>query len=154
MKNLKNITGFSLMEVIVTAGIISGLTYVTMSGMEFFKTSSKKIENTMHYELMVSSLLTAIRSNLSIQKIDFNPKDFLQKIASKKPEIAQEVLPLAWKDGTFMPVEKCLGCPGRMGYVITPSTVMGGMFDVYVALTHSQIFPNDVKVYNFLVGGI
>lgn len=125
-----NNKGFTLLEVIVTAGIISFIAVAMASGViHFIKLNAKTKISGVTYK-QANNVFENLKSNLRDYQINFNPnpdtKDSMLNVAT---------LPLAWDASTLTTVANCKDCPGRLGYIVQPTTEKG-LYLLTVRMTH------------------
>jgi len=151
MRIFNNSRGMTIVEIMVAFGILGVVFLVITSGVDFI--DDKKKEQAMSYsgEIIISSLIESIRSNIYREKIDPTPEEFLDL---KSVEEVKKQLHLCWtKDGYYQRGNQ--DCPGRMGYTIstlgTGAMTLRGLYKVTVRVSHDTLFPNRIKQYEFIV---
>lgn len=153
MKSLmNNQKGFGLLEVLIGFGILSIGAFIILQGLDFIDDKQNVVNQGAAQESMVSGIVESVRANISMEKIDFEPQDFL---GNTTYDSVHSSLKLCWiKDG-IIPLETYPECPGRMGYVVTPlkigSLELRGLHKVTLRITHKELFPNQFKQYEFIV---
>lgn len=152
MKFIFNNKGFSLVEIIVSLGVLGATVFLGTMALKNISVTEKEVRNDTTLDNTVHSLVGAIRSNILMQKVNFNAQTFLETTSVDK---VKEILPLAWNHSIIVPKEECPDCPGRIGYVVTPpnETIYRGLYQVTIRVTHEQLFPGSYKTYTFLVNG-
>lgn len=152
MKTFINNRGMTLVETIVGFAILGAVFLVVVNGIDFI--DNKKKEQTVSYsgEIIISSLVESIRSNIYREKIDPDPDSFLK--LNSVNDVKQQ-LHLCWtKDGYYPRGNQ--DCPGRMGYSISTlgtggGSIYRGLYKVTIRVTHDTLFPDRVKQYEFIV---
>lgn len=151
MKSFFNNKGATLVETMVGFGILGTVTLVVTSGIDFIDDKKKAQKESYAGEIIISSLVETIRSNIYREKIDPVPEVFL---ANRSVEDVKKQLNLCWTNAGYYPRGN-QNCPGRMGYTIstlgTGATVFRGLYKVTVRVTHDTLFPKRIKQYEFVV---
>jgi prepilin-type N-terminal cleavage/methylation domain-containing protein len=145
---MNNKKGFTLVEVMIAAGILGGILYWFSGGTSFLSTRNKQLEELMIMERHVNSLYENIQSNIDVYQITYDPKEFN---SNTDPTNLNKYLPLAWDMKILTNVNNCMQCPGRMGYVIVPLDGYRGLYKLTIRATHPKVLL--FKDYNFLING-
>lgn len=144
--------GLSLLEVITGFALAGTGALLILNGIDFIQQRKSNIDTSANQDAIVSGLVESIRSNISMEKIDFNPQAFLN---AKDPEDLEPHLKLCWLDNGIIPLEEFPTCNGRMGYVVYPLKIGNleyrGMYRVTIKLIHKTLYPDSVKQYDFIV---
>ena len=153
MKNLiKPAKGFGLIEILMAVSLLGVGAYITLNAVDFINNRRTKVDKSTAMISMISSMLESIRSNITMEKIDFNADEFL---ALSTPEGVKESLRMCWVKDGIIPLEVYPTCPGRIGYVVSPMKTgpmeIRGLYKVTIRLTHDKMFPDTFKQYEFIV---
>lgn len=144
--------GLSLIEVITGFALAGAGALLIMNGIDFLQQKKSNIDTSANQDAIVSGLVESIRSNIMMEKIDFNPQEFL---SAKDVKDLEPHLKLCWMNNGIVPLEEFPTCSGKLGYVVYPLKVgnfeYGGMYKVTIKLTHETLFPGNIKQYDFIV---
>lgn len=154
--SLKNLIcsekGLSLVEVITGFALAGAGAFLILNGLDFLERRKSTIDSSANQEAIVSGLVESIRSNITMEKIDFNPKPFLN---AKEVSALEPYLKLCWLSNDIIPIEVFPTCQGKAGYVVYPLQIGNleykGMYKVTIKLTHESLFPGIIKQYDFIV---
>lgn len=152
MKKLLNQAGMGLLEIMVGISIASVGSFILLNGIDFLTTKKAVVDKNANLENMISGLIGSIRSNIVMEKIDFEPEKFLN---NSTYEAVEKSLKLCWVNDGIIPLEAYPKCPGKLGYVVTTFKVGAmeyrGLYKVTLRMTHSDLFPNQFREYVFIV---
>lgn len=144
--------GIGIIEVMVAVGISGVGLLIIMNGIDFLSSKKTVVDKNATLEFMVSGIIESIRSNISMEKLDFKPHEFLERTNFDEVEAS---LNLCWVKDGMIPRDAYPNCPGKMGYVVTPFRVgsleLRGLYKVTLRLTHAELFPNEYRQYEFVV---
>ncbi|HLT22726.1 MAG TPA: hypothetical protein VKZ84_04755 [Bacteriovoracaceae bacterium] len=144
--------GLSLIEVITGFAIAGSGAFLILNGLDFLERRKSSMDKSANQEAIVSGLVESIRSNIAMEKIDFNPKPFLE---AREIEELLPFLKLCWLDGGTVPLEEFPNCQGKLGYVVYPLKIGNleyrGMYKVTIKITHETLIPGQFKQYDFIV---
>lgn len=144
--------GLSLIEVITGFALAGSGAFLILNGVDYLDRQKSSMDKSASQEAIISGLVESIRANISMEKIDFVPKDFLnaQEVADLEP-----YLKLCWLNDGVVPIEEFPTCQGKLGYVVYPLKIGNleyrGMYKVTIKLTHQTHFPGSFKQYDFIV---
>lgn len=151
-KQVFNSRGFGLIEVMIGFAILATGALIILNGIDFLNEKKTVADKSTAIENMVTGLVESIRSNIAMEKIDFNSADFLDNTSY---ETIKKSLKLCWVNDGILPLDVYPNCPGRIGYVITTLKTgpleLRGLYKVTIRLTHSELYPNSFKQYEFIV---
>lgn len=154
-KILKNQRGFSLIEAVVALGLFGAGIYGVFEGIDMIGSQKNKAYDKIDLEIILSSTLEEIRSNISLEKIDFQAKSEFLDLSTYSD--VRDSLVMRWDKNGITTAAGCGGCKGRLGYVVTPYKVgdlsFNGLYFVNVRVTHDDLFPNQFRQYKFIVRG-
>ncbi len=145
---MNNQKGFTLVEVMVTAGVLGTVLYLFTNGSSFLSQRNKQLEELMIMERHVNSLYENIQSNIDVYQITYDPKEFND---NADPSKLAAYLPMAWDMKILTSVKNCTECPGRMGYAIVPLDGYRGLYKLTIRATHPKV--PAFKDYVFLING-
>ena len=145
---MKNEKGFTLVEVMVAAGVLAVVVYIFSGGTSFLAIRNKQLEELMIMERHVNALYENIQSNIDVYQVTYDPQEFNE---NADPSKLNKYLPLAWDMKILTSVDNCENCPGRMGYVIVPLDGYRGLYKLIIRATHPKV--PLFKDYIFLING-
>lgn len=152
MKKLLNQAGMGLLEILVGISIASVGSFILLNGIDFLTEKKAVVDKNANLENMISGLIGSIRSNIVMEKIDFESENFLRNTTY---ESVEKSLKLCWVNDGIIPLESYPKCPGKLGYVVAPFKVgtmeYRGLYKVTLRMTHSDLFPNQFREYVFIV---
>lgn len=153
MKTLfKNQHGVGMVEVLMGFALAGVGAFIILNAVDYLSEKKAVVDKNATMENIITGLMESIRSNIIMEKIDFQPEGFLDHTTF---EAVHENLQLCWVNDGIIPVKEYPGCPGRVGYVVTPMTAgsmeFRGLFKVTVRITHTELFPGQFKQYEFIV---
>lgn len=153
MKRILNSSkGFGIIEVLLAFALLGTGAYIALNAMDFIEGRKRKVDKSTSMISMISSMLESIRSNIAMEKIDFNADKFL---ALTTAEGVKDSLRMCWVRDGIIPIDLYPNCPGRIGYVVTPMKTgtmeIRGLYLVTIRLTHDKMFPGEFKQYEFIV---
>lgn len=144
--------GLSLIEVITGFAIAGSGAFLILNGVDYLDRQKSSMDKSASQEAIVSGLVESIRSNIAMEKIDFNPRQFLE---AQEIEELEPYLKLCWLNDGTLPLEEFPTCQGRLGYVVYPLKIGNleyrGMYKVTIKITHQTHFPGTFKQYDFIV---
>lgn len=152
-------SGMTLIELMVSMGILSVVMYQFISGSSFIQGFYHTTQNTLAMEDVALSVYENIRGNVNLYQIDFAPTNFTSTISYTD---LQTKLPYAWDskkiiDQNTCPIDPTTSlkvCPlGRLGYMISPISGYRGLLKLTIRVTHPDILANKFKDYTFLING-
>lgn len=149
---LKSQRGVGMVEVLMGFALAGIGAYIILNALDYLSDKKTVVDKNATLENIVTGLMESIRSNITMEKIDFQPEGFLDHTTY---EAVHENLQLCWVNDGIIPIKEYPGCPGRVGYVVTPLPIGGlisrGLFKVTVRVTHTELFPGQFKQYEFIV---
>lgn len=145
---MNNQKGFSLLEVMVAAGVMGVILYLFTDGTSFLSQRNKQLEELLIMERHVNALYENIQSNIDVYQITYNPREFNQ---NSDPSKIEKYLPMAWDMKVLTDVKNCPTCPGRMGFIIVPLDGYRGLYKLTIRATHPKV--PAFKDYIFLING-
>lgn len=153
MKKLfNNQKGMGLLEVLVGISIASVGGFIILNGIDYLGNKKAVVDKNANLENMISGIIGSIRSNIMMEKIDFEPEEFLQHTTY---DAVEKSLNLCWVNDGMLPLENYPTCPGKIGYVVTPFKVgtmeFRGLYKVTLRMTHRELLPNQFREYVFIV---
>lgn len=147
--------GIGIIEIMLGISIAGVGLLIVMNGIDFLSSKKKVVDKNATLEFMISGIVEAIRSNISMEKLDFKAEEFLEKTTFKEVE---STLNLCWVKDGLIPRDAYPNCPGKFGYVITSfkigSLEFRGLYKVTLRLTHEELFPGEYRQYEFIVKDI
>lgn len=154
MKLLKE-KGFGMVEVLMSFAILGAGIYTIMAGLDFLESKKDTTDKNVSMELMISSVVESVRSNIIMEKVDFNAT--ASWLANTTYNDVTDSLKMCWNERGIFPVTSVPDCPGRIGYVVTPfktgNLEIRGLYLVTIRLVNTKLFPNEFKQYEFIVRG-
>ena len=151
-KFLHSEKGFGILEVIIGLALLGTGAYLVLTGLDFIGEKKNVADKNASVENMLAGLIESVRSNISMEKVDFNATEWL---ALSTPEGVKNSLKMCWVKDGLLPIDIYPDCPGRLGYVVTPmktgSLELRGLYKVTIRLTHDELFPREFKQYDFIV---
>lgn len=155
MKFLTSQKGFGIIEALVGFAILGAATYAIMNGLDYLEKTKTKTDKSVGLENMLSSAVESARSNITMEKVDFQAQTAF--LANTSYQAVKDSLKMCWVKDGLIPVENYPNCPGKFGYVVTPFKVGNleyrGIYQVTIRVTHDELFPNRFKEYFFIVRG-
>lgn len=154
-KILKNYSGFGLVELMISVGLIGVASYTILTGIDSISTSKEAVDKSVSMGNMITGILESVRSNIALEKIDFQAQQNF--IDNTTYQAVKDSLKMRWVKDGIVPESACPNCQGRVGYVVTPYKVgnleLRGLYKVTIRLTHDELFPNTFQNYEFIVRG-
>lgn len=155
MRLLKSQQGFGLIEVLVSMALLGVGIYTIMEGLDYIDRQKSHSNKEVAFEAMLSSVVESVRSNIILEKVDFQASE--KWLNNTTPEAVKNSLKLCWMNEGIAPLETMPDCQGRLGYVVTPSKTgnleLRGLYQVTIRVTHDLQFPGTFKEFNFIVRG-
>lgn len=144
--------GFGLVEVMMGFAILGIGTTIALQGIDFIENKKVMIDREATQEGLLTGLIESIRANVAMEKVDYAADEFLNNTTY---EAVHKSLQLCWVHDGIIPLETFPKCPGRIGYVVSPLKMgpmeLRGLYKVTVRMTHSELYPNTYKQYEFIV---
>ena len=154
MKLLKE-KGFGMVEVLMSFAILGAGIYTIMAGLDFLESKKANTDKNVSMELLVSSVVESIRSNIIMEKVDFDAS--ASWLANTTYNDVTDSLKMCWNERGIFPATSQPDCPGRIGYVVAPfktgNLEIRGLYLVTIRLVNTKLFPNEFKQYEFIVRG-
>jgi len=146
--------GFGILEIMISMGLLGVGVYFVINGFSIITDSKKDVDESLALDTMVTNLIESIRINVAMEKIDFQPDEFLRPT---RLEDVNALLKSCWgRAGIYTPAPQDK-CKGRVGYVVTPYKVGGmtllGLYRVTVRVTHETALEGRFKQFEFIVRG-
>lgn len=133
----ENNAGFSLVEVIVSVGLLALASYYGLTHMGMFQKNITHIEARSNSQVVVSSVIDQVAGNVAIMQSNFDTSEGADTV---------EELPYAWDDnGLIVPESECEDCEGRVGVMLTPMKGYKGLFLLTIRVGHRN-FDEDLVV--------
>jgi len=134
-----NQRGFSLVEILISLGILAGFAVVVIKSAGFINKQAADVKVESHSGEVVSTIANKVLGYASSFQVDFSDKN--------TEEIFQKAgLPMAWDlNGEDAPIDQCEGCKGRYGIVVKPLTDFNGLYKVTAILEHPSFKLDDNK---------
>lgn len=155
MRWLKSQQGFGLIEVLVSMALLGVGIYTIMEGLDYIERQKSHSNKEVAFEALLSSIVESVRSNIIMEKVDFQASQ--NWLNNSTTDAVKNSLKLCWMNEGISPIETMPTCPGRIGYVVTPSKIgnleLRGLYQVTIRVTHDVQFPGTFKEFNFLVRG-
>lgn len=143
-KILNNTKGFTLVEVLVGAGIFMIVFFGVIIGSTQIVKMTHNTATLNTSDNMVDSIIENIRQSFSSQIITIDKDSAWVGTLNET-----EKLPMAWSLYEDVPVSECPKCPGRYGYTLQSMGSYSGLYIVTVQFTHTDwIAP---RKYEFIV---
>ncbi|MBT3234620.1 MAG: type II secretion system protein [Bdellovibrionales bacterium] len=156
MRDLRS-AGFTLLEIMITIGVVGVTLYGLLGGADFIEYHTSKTRNAMALERTVLQIVDSIRSGPHLYQITFNPNDFFNNITKEKLE---KMLPMAWDEyALYSSIDEChqvgrSGCSGRLGYILTPLTGYRGIYRLIVRVSHPKMIKGLYQDFPFIIRGM
>lgn len=151
-KLFSNKLGVSLVELLMGISLVGAGAFIIMNGFDYLDSRKTVVNRSASQEAIISGLMESIRTNISMEKIDYLPENFL---AAKDYEDVKQRLNLCWLSNGVIPLESFPQCPGRIGYIVYPLKIGNleyrGMYKVTIRIMHETLMPNRYKQYDFIV---
>lgn len=155
MNILKNQRGFGMIEVLISFAILGAGMYTIMEGLDYIENKKNASNKDVALESMLSSVVESIRSNIIMEKVDFQASQTW--LNNSTHQAIKDSLKMCWNADGLIPIENYPNCPGRMGYVVSPMKTgnleFRGLYQVTIRLTHDEQFPGRSREYQFIVRG-
>lgn len=139
----------TLIEVLVSSGILSISLLALLGAFQYLGGASRKAKLMTAEDRITASLVDNLRANIkhyAIDPIPFDPADrtdILDKLAENK-------LPMAWSENVIETAQNCPDCPGRYGFVIKPVSGYAGVYVVFLAMTHKELYQGQRRILQFM----
>ena len=141
-----------MIEAMIGFAILGVGIYLLLTMLGFIDDNKAETTKRASMEIMISGLIESVRSNINMEKVDFNADAFLNKTTY---EGVKSSLKQCWVKDGMIPLTSFPECPGRIGYVVAPMKTgkleTRGLYKVTIRLTHDELFPNQFKQYEFIV---
>lgn len=153
MKTLfKSEKGVGMVEVLMGFALAGVGAFIILNAVDYLGEKKSIVDKNASMENLLTGLMESIRSNIVMEKVDFEADEFLNHTTY---EAVEESLKLCWVNDGLLPKEEYPDCPGKIGYVVTPMKAgnmeFRGLFKVTIRLTHKELFPGQFKQYEFIV---
>lgn len=145
MNFCRNQRGTTLVEMMMSVLILSGISYGVLAGMDAYSSRLGQTRSLQQRDKRIHALLETIRTNLGQYQLSYDNNE-----ANADIFLDPAKLPLGWSMNQLAPVAECSKCPGRLGYLVHPLDGLPGMFRVVVRVTNPELFPG-FKDYEFVV---
>ena len=124
-------SGYSLVEILVALAIIVVVGSIFSAGFLNYHNMQLKSKTSSTVMRHVNNLVENIRPNLQLYQINFDPNiDLDQRLQTGS-------LPMAWSRDYLGKAADCPQCPGRLGYILRPST-QAGLFLLTMRVTNTS----------------
>jgi hypothetical protein len=160
MNWLKKQAGFSIVEVLVAFALLGAAIFTIMEGLDYIERKKTITDKNVSMENMLSSIVDSARSNIIMEKIDFQAGDsnYTQNWLNNSTfQSVKDSLKMCWVKDGLIPLADYPNCPGRFGYAVSPlkidTLVLRGLYYITVRMTHDELFPNSFRQYQFIVRG-
>lgn len=144
--------GLGMVEVLMGFALAGVGAFIILNAVDFLGEKKAIVDKSATMENLMTGLMESVRSNIAMEKVDFQSEDFLNHTTY---EAVENSLKLCWVNDGIIPVEEYPGCPGKLGYVVAPMKAgnmeFRGLYKVTVRLTHKELFPGQFKQYDFIV---
>jgi prepilin-type N-terminal cleavage/methylation domain-containing protein len=142
---IKNQRGNSLIEIIVAIAIVLIAFTATMSFVLNIKKDTQKLLTSRSRSIQLQKIVQLLIADPKLFKVNFNISE-----AARCAALKTEDLPLGWNDNSINEVDKCVGCQGRLGYVIQPFPLatIRGVYLVTIHLTHPKLTKESIAICN------
>lgn len=142
---ISNKRGSTLIEVIVAAVIVVIAFVSTMTFVLNVKKNTQTLLSSRSRSLQLQKIAQLILADPKLFKVNFNSSE-----AAACEDLKKENLPLAWDDNKIDDIANCVGCLGRMGYVIQPFPVqtVRGVYLVTIRVSHPKLTENSYASCN------
>lgn len=137
--------GFSLIGALVTTAIVS---VIALGAAEILRLNSQFLAQTKRKrdrDRIVANILNMVIESLPLLQRTFDPSDEIRDSLLDPTR-----LPFGWDQNHVLPLAKCAGCPGRMGFVVQPMSGRQGIVRMTIRLTHTQ-FEGAPRDYVFVL---
>ncbi|MBI5139418.1 type II secretion system protein [Candidatus Nomurabacteria bacterium] len=145
---LKNITGLTLVELIVASGIIGIVAAALLSASSMLTHQRSQFKEAAGKSRIIENLIENIQNEANQFQLNFEPKD-----TGSFDALEIDDLPLAFNANIFVPKDECLDCPGRMGYSIRPVSGNRGLYLATAYVVHRDLNNGKMFRYQFVVSG-
>ena len=147
-----NQKGYSLIEIMAGLALVGTGAFIIMNGLDYLNDRKSVINKNASQEAIISGLMESIRTNISMEKIDYQPSAFLE---ANEIEDVKKTLNLCWLNNGVIPLEDFPQCDGRLGYIVYPLKIGNleyrGMYKVTIRVTHEKLMKGQFKQYDFIV---
>ena len=147
-----NQAGLTLIEIMTGIALIGTGALIIMNGLDYLNDRKSVFNKNASQEAIISGLIESIRTNISMEKIDYRPEPFLE---AREIEDVKKTLNLCWFNSGVVPVENFPNCQGRLGYIVYPLKIGNleyrGMYKVTIRIMHDKLIPGSFKQYDFIV---
>jgi prepilin-type N-terminal cleavage/methylation domain-containing protein len=144
--------GYSLIEIMAGLALVGTGAFIIMNGLDYLDSRKSVINKSASQEAIISGLMESVRTNIAMEKIDYQPEVFLN--ASEIEEVKKN-LNLCWFGNGVIPLEEFPTCEGRLGYIVYPLKIGNleyrGMYKVTIRVMHEKLMPGSYKQYDFIV---
>ncbi len=142
---LKNNRGLSIIEVLMTLGIIVIFGGVISGGLSHLFTQKSRLDSSNSESAQVNQIIENIRGSTADYEITYDYTD-----QGRENALAVENLPMAWDVGVHTKAANCENCLGRYGFVIQQYQGLRGLYLVTLRMTYKK-WSVDYKDYQFVV---
>ncbi len=162
---LRNESGFSMIEVSIAGLLIGGIAVGLMQATGFLSQQGTLVRDSKSGDQMIRGLLDNIREQVTQYQASFDEvtptsvgtafTDAADPNAAANPAFvpaAATNLPMAWSNSVTTTRDKCIQCPGRYGFVINTFQGYPGLYIVTVRVFHKDLWNGQVRDFNFLAG--
>lgn len=139
-------SGFSIIEVLVSVGILGIITTVFVGGLSQFRDISRQTDLLSSSDKQINDIAENIRANFHYYQVNFD-----YTATTMNSLLAVNSLPMAWDVGISVPAAQCTSCKGRYGFIIQPVDAFRGLFTVRLRFTHQDWGNGNFKDYIVLV---
>ena len=136
-------SGYTLVEILVALAVLVVLGAIFSTGFLHYQKLQLKSKTSSTVMRQINNLVENIRPNLHLYQVNFDPKlDIDQRLQASE-------LPMAWSRDYLGTAADCPGCPGRMGYILTPST-QSGLFLLTMRVTNTSWGTEYIEYQTFM----
>lgn len=141
-KTFRSKKGYTITEVLVGTALLSIVVVGGLTAFDQLSKTSDRYETNSTADDRVSEIIENIRQQPTTQILQYvQPSEVLNV----------NTLKMGWSNTDDKPFDKCVGCLGRYGYVITPaSEATADLYLVTIWFTHQE-WGDEIKKFEFLV---
>jgi prepilin-type N-terminal cleavage/methylation domain-containing protein len=140
---IKNQRGNSLLEIIVAIAIVLIAFSATMSFVLQIKKDTQRLLTSRSHSIQLQKVVQLLLADPKLFKVNFNATEPARCEALKTAN-----LPLGWNDNSIDEVADCVGCQGRLGYIIQPFPLatIRGVYLVTIHITHPKLTKESITI--------
>ncbi len=142
---IRNRRGSSFVELLISGAIVLAAFVGTMSFVVNVKNKTQLMLSKRSRSVQLQKVAQMILADPKLFKVNFDPSETATCQALETDSLA-----LGWDDTRIANVEDCIGCKGRLGYVIQPFPLLSvrGVYIVTIRVTHPKITAGSIAMCN------